>query len=191
MAAVAHAVERRRREFASGRLLARALFAELGLPPHLAVAVGRNRCPVWPEGLVGSITHTTSWAAVAVARGEVVSSLGCDLELDRPLPRHLWRLVCSPAEQRFLAGRPEVDRGRLATLLFSAKECVYKAQYPITGCALGFGDVEVELDIRSGVFRAVLQRSDAPLLHGQALGGRFRVHGGLVATAMTVAGDRG
>lgn len=184
--AVAHAVDRRRREFASGRLLARALFDELHLPTRLAVGIGRNGCPVWPEGVVGSITHTTSWAAAVVARREVASSLGCDLEQDHPLPDPLWKLVCSVAEQGFLASRPEAERGRLATLLFSARECFYKAQYPVTGRALGFRDVEIELDIRSGVFRAVLRRSVAPLRCGQGLGGRFRFHRGLVATAMTL-----
>jgi 4'-phosphopantetheinyl transferase EntD len=189
-AVVADAVDRRRREFASGRFLARRLFAQLDLPDGLEVGVGRNGCPLWPDGIVGSITHTASWAAVAVAPREIAGAVGCDLEKDHPLPSPLWKVVCSPLEQRFLAGRPAAERGRLATLLFSIKECLFKAQYPITGRTLRFHDVEVELETGSGQFTAVLQRNAGPLPRGRAVAGRFRFHRGLVATAVVLPPDR-
>ena len=52
------AVRKRLEEFAAGRLCARLLLREFGID-HFAVEVGADRQPLWPEDLVGSITHTT------------------------------------------------------------------------------------------------------------------------------------
>ena len=66
-AAVAGAVASRQREFAGGRTCARRALLRLG---HAAqpIPVGACRAPVWPHGVVGSITHCSSFAAAAVAR---------------------------------------------------------------------------------------------------------------------------
>ena len=78
-AAVQHAVEKRRREFAVGRMLARAALAAIGDPPS-AIPTGNHREPVWPAGIVGSITHCAGYCAAAVARDAMVVALGIDAE---------------------------------------------------------------------------------------------------------------
>ena len=69
-------VDKRKREFAAGRLCARRLLAEFGIT-DFPVRVADDRQPLWPESLVGSITHTTGIAgghvAAAVARNHTAA----------------------------------------------------------------------------------------------------------------------
>ena len=81
---VAQAIPKRRREFARGRVSARQVLAELGVP-SVSLLVGPKREPLWPEGIVGSITHDDRLCVVAVARAEKYAGLGVDVEPDEPL----------------------------------------------------------------------------------------------------------
>ncbi|MFW5921558.1 MAG: 4'-phosphopantetheinyl transferase family protein [Polyangiales bacterium] len=185
-AAIGRAVEKRRRELIAGRVLARRALGELGLPPA-PIPVGDDRAPVWPEGVVGSITHTRDYCAVVVARREHVRSLGADAELGEPLGEHLWRRVCTDRERRWLGDRPAGEQGRLAKVVFSVKECLYKAQYPLTHQFLGFQDVEAELDPSSGTFEVTFGRAAGDVFApGDRLAGRFRHVDGLVLCALTI-----
>src|SRR5208282_5779110 len=55
-------VPKRAQEFAAGRVCARRALAELGVV-DFPLRVGEDREPLWPEGTVGSITHTTGFCA--------------------------------------------------------------------------------------------------------------------------------
>ena len=63
--AIERAVDKRRAEFTRGRACAREALSELGVPPQ-PIPVGTHRQPVWPLGVVGSITHCKG-LVVAVA----------------------------------------------------------------------------------------------------------------------------
>jgi enterobactin synthetase component D len=77
--AVRRSATARQAEFLHGRLAARAGLAALdrGKEP---VGIGTHREPVWPDGVVGSISHTRSLAAAAVARRERCAGVGIDLQ---------------------------------------------------------------------------------------------------------------
>jgi 4'-phosphopantetheinyl transferase EntD len=190
LALVSSAVDSRQREFAAGRLLARRLLSELGVAGSCAVLRGAEREPLWPDGIVGSITHKRGWAAVALARTSVVYAVGCDLEEDEPLGEDLWRRVLTPAEQRWL--KQQANGGQLAKVCFSAKECFYKAQFSLTRQWLGFLDVELSMQPGTqpsvaGSF-VVEPRCALPALDGRgALTGRYLVRDGYVATALSVS----
>jgi 4'-phosphopantetheinyl transferase EntD len=177
------AVGRRRREFTTGRACTREALARLGLPPT-AVGSGTRGEPLWPAGVVGSITHCDGYRACAVAHARDVRALGVDAEVHAPLPADVLDVVASPAERRALSEHPEGlpwDR-----LLFSAKEAVFKAWYPLTGRELDFEDVELRIDARGGTFEALVL-VDAPELGGESrLRGRWRMDGAFVATAVVV-----
>jgi 4'-phosphopantetheinyl transferase EntD len=178
--AVARAVDSRRAEFTTGRTLARRALARLGTPVD-AVPVGEQRAPVWPDGVVGSITHCAGLRAAAVARVTDVRSVGIDAERDRPLPDGVLDAVSDPDERAWLAGLP--DGTPWDTVLFSAKESVYKTWFPLTGRWLGFEDA-VLTPHPDGTFTADLrERDDAvpPRLHG-----RWAVREGLVLTAIAL-----
>jgi 4'-phosphopantetheinyl transferase EntD len=183
-AAIARAVPARRREFADGRRCARAALGRLHCPP-VAIPVGRNREPVWPEGYAGSISHCPGFRGAAVGRrGERgLRSLGFDAEPAAPLPEGLAALVCSPTELEYLAGRPD-DTQPWDRLFFSAKESTFKCVFPVERRFLGYHDVDVRFGPREGEFRIDMPGSRiAPA----ALAGRFALLAGFVFTAVTWA----
>lgn len=152
-ALVAAAVPARLREFCAGRVQARALLARLGFEPAPLLSAG-DRAPRWPAGAIGSIAHDARLCVVAVARTGRYSALGVDVEPDEPLEQPLWPTLFVERELASLAERPCGERGRLARLLFSAKECVYKCTRAVVGRPLGFHDLEIELDVPGRGFRA-------------------------------------
>jgi len=201
---IARAVAKRRQEFTTGRACARAALARLGLPP-MAIPRGERGDPQWPEGVVGSITHCTGYRAGAVAWRRDVRTIGLDAEPHGPLPPGVLSAVASPAEQAQLAelaaDHPPVHWDRL---LFSAKESVYKAWYPLTSQWLGFSDATIDFTPApaSGASPATAAGAPAPdsgaatgqftariLLAGTPITGfegRWRVDNGLLATAIAV-----
>lgn len=187
--AVARAVESRRREFVTARRCARTALAALGIPAA-PIPTGPNRDPTWPAGVVGSITHCAGYRGAAVAGRGVLASLGIDAEPHAPLPDDVLDAVTVPAERaqlaRLAARHPATCWDRL---LFSAKESVFKAWFPLTRRMLGFEEAELSVDPAVGTFAARLlvpgTRVDgAPALTGVA--GRFLVADALVLTAVTV-----
>ena len=72
----------------------------------------------------------------------------------------------------------------MATLVFSAKEAVYKRLNPLTGVSFGFDDVEVQPDLAAGSFVATV-RAD-PIDQPRRLSGRFRFDGAHVLTGIVV-----
>ena len=190
-AAIARAVPKRRREYTTARHCARLAMLRLGVPPA-AVPTGGNREPLWPEGLVGSMTHCDGYRAAAVARSAAVAGVGVDAEPHAALPDGVFDTIARPDEvpmlEELAAARPEVCWDRL---LFSAKESVYKAWYPVAERWLGFGEASLELDPGEargdgtvlGGYRVRIHQSGAPLTR---MTGRWIVESGFVLTAITL-----
>ncbi|HET9169447.1 MAG TPA: 4'-phosphopantetheinyl transferase superfamily protein [Actinospica sp.] len=179
---IAQSVAKRRLEFAAVRRCARRALGELGYPP-VPILPGEQREPRWPEGVVGSMTHCAGYCAAAVARSGDVSALGIDAEVHAPLPEGVLDLISLDSERERIAalagGVPKTlhwDR-----VLFSAKESVYKAWFPLTRRWLGFEEADIELRL-DGTFEARLLTRDPGAPGG--FGGRWAVAGGLIATAV-------
>jgi 4'-phosphopantetheinyl transferase EntD len=187
-AAVASAVDKRRREFATGRACARAALAELGLPP-VSIVPGPRGAPRWPSGVVGSSTHCAGYRACAVARDREFVTIGLDAEPHDELPHGVLGAVASPGERaRVTALAGAMPHLRWDRLLFSAKESVYKAWFPLTGRWLGFEDACVDFCPEARTFTARLL-VDGPEVNGDALtafAGRWLVANGLITTTIVV-----
>ncbi|MBB5781666.1 4'-phosphopantetheinyl transferase family protein [Nonomuraea jabiensis] len=168
----------RRQEFATGRACARAALTRLGFPP-LPVGRGPMGAPDWPPGVAGSITHCLGYRACAVSRE--AAAVGIDAEPHAEFPRVALDFITTQAERIMLEQlelhAPGVHLGRV---LFSAKEAVCKAWWPLTRHRLGFTDLEVELG--EGTFAA------RPLMPGtpSELTGRWKVVDDLILTAVVV-----
>jgi 4'-phosphopantetheinyl transferase EntD len=133
------AVQRRRVSFALGRAAARDALADIGVEPS-PIGRGPGGEPLWPTGIVGAISHSGEVAIAVVGRVTDYAGLGLDVEQLSPgLSARASELVCTAAERAWLAGGPEYWR----TMLFSAKEAVFKALYPIERVWLGFSDAEL------------------------------------------------
>ncbi len=190
---VARAVAKRRREFTVVRSCARRAMEKLGVPPQPVLA-GDRGAPRWPDGLAGSMTHCDGYCAAALVRLTDLASLGVDAEPDGPLPEGVLASVALPAEverlRRLAELRPGIHWDRL---LFSAKESVYKAWFPLTGRWLDFSEADIEItvdpeDPRRGTLRADLL-VPGPTVDGRRpahFDGRWNARDGLVATAVTV-----
>lgn len=127
-AKLARSGKKRQTEHLAGRIAAvHALraFGEKSVP-----GIGKNRQPIWPEGLYGSISHCGNTAIAIVARTPV----GIDIEavFSPQLADELASHIASEEELAVL--RLSTLPFPLAlTLAFSAKESLYKAfssQYP-------------------------------------------------------------
>ncbi len=184
-ALVARAVSKRRQEFALGRVLARRAARRLGIDIPELLADSR-RAPVWPREILGSISHTDGYCGVALTRRRSGISIGVDVEVGGPLERGLWSIVCSPAEWARLPHDDFERCGRLLKLVFSAKESAYKAQYPLTHRFLDFSALEVELSLDVGTWTARFTEPVHRFRIGDRIHGRWREHGGLVATVAEI-----
>ncbi len=187
-AVVGRAVEKRRREFVTGRACARRALGLLGVEPGPVPAGARGE-PLWPTGVVGSITHCSGYRASAVGRESEILTIGIDAEPHEPLPQGLLADVARPEELEPLAelarAEPAIHWDRL---LFSAKESVYKAWFPLAERWLGFEDAVLEIDPEGGTFAARLLVA-GPVVAGAELArlqGRWLVESGLVLSAIAI-----
>jgi 4'-phosphopantetheinyl transferase EntD len=96
---------------------------------HEGAAIGRDKhgAPLWPDGIVGSISHTTGYAAALVARLGQFSGLGVDTERVGGVTRNLWPRLFDAEECDHLIRLEAEGQKRAATLFFSAKEASHKA----------------------------------------------------------------
>lgn len=186
--AIAGASEKRRREFVTGRLLARQVLAEFGLD-CCEVPAGQDRAPIWPEGFVGSISHTNSLCAVAVAQSSGgVAAIGLDIEEIRSLPVDVRDEIMDrqEREQLPLVNVNGVDLAGM--ILFSAKEAAYKCQYCLSKEFLEFSDLSVSVSLKENTFAARFNRSVGPFAVDDCLEGRWQTGDRHIATAVTIDG---
>jgi 4'-phosphopantetheinyl transferase EntD len=180
---VARAVEKRRREFTAGRVCARRALERLGWPGYPIVA-GSRREPLWPPGLVGSITHCRGYCAAAVARASDVRSVGIDAEMGEPLADGVIKMICTDAERRQAEALPGEH---WPALVFSAKESIYKAWYPVAQRWLDYLDAELTIDAERGTFSArILVPVEPEVFPWNPLEGRFAVGDGRVFTTVVI-----
>jgi 4'-phosphopantetheinyl transferase EntD len=183
-ARLANAVDKRRREFTTVRRCARRAMARLGVAP-VPLLPGERGAPGWPPGVVGSMTHCAGYRGAVVADARRILTVGIDAEPAEPLPEGVLEAVASERERKRLLeyafAYPEVPWDRL---LFSAKESVYKAWFPLTRRWLDFAEADVVFDPEAATFAAHLLVEDRPL---DGFAGRWLVADGIALTAITVS----
>jgi len=186
-AIIATAQPARRREFLAGRTAARRALADMGAPPG-PILRRADRAPIWPPAWVGSITHTRTHAAAAVARRRDFAAVGVDFEtVARFDPAMARQILTSDEQLALLALPPEARQARLAAV-FCAKEAFYKAQHPLTGRWLGFRHVEVILEGDGGAFAVRMVGAPTAIARCE---GRFQVADAWAAAALAIPADDG
>jgi 4'-phosphopantetheinyl transferase EntD len=147
VAAFAGSVLKVRRASGAARIVARMLLSRFGREPY-AIPKSTAGMPVWPNGIVGSLAHDTKVAIAAMAAQPEFQSVGIDIEPAEPLAPDLLGIVATAKERDRIEDDP--FRGRL---LFSIKEAIYKAVYPLDRTFLDHHDVEVSLADGTAVVR--------------------------------------
>lgn len=142
---ISAAVTKRQAEYFHGRLCARSALQAQGRSG--IVATGSMREPIWPSGIVGSITHSRAIAAAVALPSNICRGVGIDIE-DIAAPG-VWDALRSSAisdvEYAVLDSlMPRLDLGRLLTLVFSAKESFFKATFPTIGRYFGFDAIALQ-----------------------------------------------
>lgn len=177
-ASIERSVAKRQAEFLAGRLCARAALAQLGLP-EVAITIGEDRAPVWPQGVTGAITHGQGWAAAIVAPAGCQRGLGLDAEalLEPGRAQRLAGEILTPAELERLPTDP-AQAALAITLTFSLKESLFKALYPLVRQRFYFEAAEVLAWSEQGQARVrLLTDLGAGWTYGTELPGQFCVQG--------------
>lgn len=135
-----NAVSKRKAEFLVGRLMAKHALGGIGYSkPCSRIAINEHRAPIWPLGVVGSISHDRSSAICVAAKQTIVPLLGLDIEelLDEMVATQIASTVHNKQELALLLAA-NFSPNVATTLLFSAKESLFKALYPTVRCYFGF-----------------------------------------------------
>jgi 4'-phosphopantetheinyl transferase EntD len=180
---VRNATEKRRRQFIAGRLSAKAAIRALGIEPR-PVLWDAARAPLWPAGVVGSITHCEGFCGAVVAPRSTYAGIGIDAECRGHVDRQLWPQIMTAAELRQLERLSDQQAREMGTIIFSAKEAFYKCQYQVTAQWLDFQDVEIF--IADDGFRVRLTKQVLALGQRTLFKGRFRLHGEHAFTGVSI-----
>ena len=166
-AALQTASVQRKADFLAGRITANLAFIKLGLPPQV-IEIGEHRHPVWPSSVRGSITHHSSsaYCMMILRPTGVVAGIspGIDLEsyLSASESTSLASGILSSIEFELISANfSRFERG--LTLIFSAKESLFKALYPAVGHYFDFLDVQVSsINTDSRELQLILLRDLSP-----------------------------
>lgn len=163
------AIAKRKSEFLAGRYCAQVALKKMGVDWRQAIEIGDNRVPCWPQGLVGSITHSKGFASAALASVEVMRGMGIDSEaliVEKTANNVRSHILTEMEDYEANAELVSSDRQYL-TLIFSAKESIFKCLYPLVRQYFDFRHAVVELEAtRPGHFRFRLLKD---------LGGEFGI----------------
>lgn len=185
---IAKSVAKRRNEFITVRYCARQALSVLGVP-EAPILKGDKGQPLWPNGVVGSMTHTEGFRGAVVGRVGEVRSVGIDAEPHDVLPRGVLKSISLPVERDELGVLP--DGTHWDRLLFCAKETTYKAWFPLTARWLGFEDAHITFGVDSATTGTFTSRIlvDGKANDGSVLSsfdGRWIIDKGLILTAIVV-----
>lgn len=163
--AATHFSRKRLAEFSLGRACAREILAALGYA-EFPLRVGDARQPLWPPGLTGSISHAGDMAICAIAPVQDIAGIGIDIETVTHESFDLLEMVASSRERAAMTAMP-ADFHYLPKLLFSAKESVFKCQFPLTRQWLEFQDVSLALDFaHRGFATTITDRNETLAITG-------------------------
>ena len=177
-ACIRGAVPDRQAEFAAGRACVRQALRSAGAPPY-AILPDKFRAPVWPHGLIGSISHCPGLCVAVIAHRLMGKAVGVDVETNDRLADGMHDVVATADERTALNNLQRAVRCDPLKLLFVVKEAVFKLYFPVTRHFLDFHHARVRLDPETGAFEAELVESSAPAAFGlRRFSGRFGVTSG-------------
>jgi len=149
--AVEGAVLKRQCEYLAGRYCARVCLQKLSQAQgftgsDMIVGTGKNREPLWPHGIIGSISHSNQFAITIVSHS-ASSYLGLGVDIEEQMKPDLALSLCdqimSKREVSQFNGLSQMCFEDFVTLIFSAKEALFKALFPTLGVYLEFDSNEL------------------------------------------------
>lgn len=143
----------RRSEFIAGRYCAYRAGIALGAE-IMDLPASKERAPIWPRGILGSISHSRSMAIACVGRERELRSVGIDTEelVSAETMESIKGTISNPGEALVL------EKGGVSgpiglTILFSAKESLFKALWPLYQTFFDFKEAGLtSLSLEGGTF---------------------------------------
>ncbi|XPF93339.1 4'-phosphopantetheinyl transferase family protein [Colwellia sp. RE-S-Sl-9] len=143
------AVPKRKAEFLAGRYLAKVALQTMG-KPFWHIPIGENREPIWPSGIIGSISHSSNIAQCIISENKYYQYIGLDIEhwiSENDRQNIESSIITASSEYESLI--PHLPLNKALTVIFSAKESLFKALYKNIGEYFDFSAAQVT----SGSFR--------------------------------------
>ena len=140
--AIKRAAQKRKADYLAGRSIAKAAMRALGVPPN-PVTSAASRAPIWPDGITGSISHARGRCACLLS-SDTSQSVGVDTEAiasGSSLAAILSETL-TPQDRDTISADVS-SQPTNATLVFSAKEALFKALYTRVNCYFGFDAAEL------------------------------------------------
>ena len=133
---LSHASPKRKADHLAGRIAATHALQNFAI--NTVPGIGPNGEPLWPTGIVGSISHSGTQAfALAVQRDNALVGVDCEALLDTQEAVEIQDGIIDAQEKSVLiqTGYPFA---LALTLAFSAKESLFKALFPRVNALMGF-----------------------------------------------------
>lgn len=144
-AIIKNSVEKRKKEFIAGRLLVKQSLKAFGIK-NFALLSGDNREPIWPENIIGSISHSNVYICTAISDCNSYEGIGIDLETRGKVGEDLINYILTENEKNWLKDLDENNQKNLHTIIFSAKESLYKCIFPLVHQFIDFQQVDIFID---------------------------------------------
>lgn len=119
----------RQSEFLAGRYAAKVALAAISEKLYLEqVAIGERKEPIFPKGLIGTLTHSDTIVMCAVTSSKNLRFVGIDIEpiMTKTDFSGIGGKVYFSRELQLLTAKG-ISKEIAATLIFSAKESIFKA----------------------------------------------------------------
>lgn len=175
------AVYGRREEYIAGRACAKAAMELLGISG--VVAFGDDRKPIWPGGIVGSITHSKKFAVASIGLADEFHSIGIDCEVVMTKAKFdsLSNHLATSDDLKLFNGE---DDDLTATIIFSAKEALFKLINPL--CHKFFGFDHATLKVIGDDFFEIELHSELVEVskYNNVYRGCYKVHNNQVVTSL-------
>lgn len=185
-----HAPEQRKKEFLLGRHCATLALKKLNPDWQISdINIRADRSPDWPQGIVGTITHCEGFTAAVVGKQKKFFGIGRDTEpvLTESTSAEIRKLVTLPGEVEKLAKLFSGDEFKALTLIYSAKESLYKCLAPHTGIFFDFSDATIEpIGESPNTYQIRLLKSlGEKISEGRVFSGDFVIRADLMHTRCT------
>ena len=163
------AVLKRRHEFFAGRVCAALAYKELTGKDLTELPINEDRSPRWPTDVVGSITHNEKFVVAELSTE--VKSLGIDLVTLGSVQKHLQQNICNNSDVTEVSG---VEQEHLLSFIFSFKESLFKAVYPVVKEFFDFQAASVtKINFSEKTFEIMLEEKIASRILKSKFSGDF------------------
>ena len=134
---------KRQLDFLSGRTASQYALNKISDDLKICNSLSATGIPVFPNHIVGSISHTKEYVIALLGLKTDFLSIGCDIETIVPLNRanKLKHKILTETDLKILnQAQSDKSFNEIFSAVFSAKEAIYKCVFPLYKKFFGFHD---------------------------------------------------